>query len=170
MCEMTARILTPMYTIRPATRDDQAAIRALIRVVGINPLGIKWQRFLVAVDEADALIGCGQIKPHRDGSRELASIAVEEAWRSRGIGRTMIGELQEKHGPPLWLTCRSELTPFYEPSGFTEITDPDRMPPYFRRVKRFVRLLQKLTWRKVPLAVMLWDAASPSPRGPWKHL
>ena len=160
---MTERNLTPVYTIRPATHGDQAEIRALIRLVGINPLGIKWQRFLVAVNEANALIGCGQIKPHRDGSRELASIAVGEAWRSRGIGRTIIGELQDGHRPPLWLTCRSELTPFYEASGFTEVTCPDSMPPYFRRVRRFVSLLRMLTRRKVTLAVMVWDAASPLP-------
>ena len=147
-----------MYTIRPATEHDQAAIKALIRKVGINPFGIKWHRFLIAANEADALVGCGQVKPHRDGSHELASIAVEEAWRKNGVGRAIIRELQDGHGRPLWLTCRSELIPFYEASGFIEITELGGMPPHFRRVKRFARLLLTLTRQKVCLAVMVCDA------------
>lgn len=148
-----------MYDIRPATEHNQAAIMALIRRVGINPLGIKWQRFLVAVNEADELIGCGQVKSHRDGSHELASIAVEDAWRGQNVGRTLIVELQSVHGRPLWLTCRSELRCFYEASGFIEMTDLDRMPPYFRRLKRFARLIQTITRQKVRLAVMVWGAS-----------
>ena len=54
-------------TYRPAQASDEAAIKALIRAVNINPIGLKWQRFMVAVDENGRLIGCGQIKPHRDG-------------------------------------------------------------------------------------------------------
>lgn len=154
-----------MYTIRPAIEQDQAAIRSLIRKVGINPLGITWQRFLIAVDEVDALIGCGQVKTHRDGSLELASIAVKEAWREQGIGTAMIRDLQAAHRHPLWLTCRSALKPFYEASGFVEIPDLDRMPPYFRRVKRFARLYQTLTRQKIRLAVMAYDAPSQAAEG-----
>ena len=149
-----------MYTIRPAMEQDQAAIRSLIRKVGINPLGIKWQRFLIAVNGADAFIGCGQVKTHGDGSLELASVAVEEAWRGQGIGSAIIRDLQATHHRGLWLTCRAELKPFYEASGFVEIRDPDRMPPYFRRVKRFAKLYQTLTRRRTGLAVMAYDGPS----------
>jgi N-acetylglutamate synthase-like GNAT family acetyltransferase len=149
-----------MYTIRPAIEQDQAAIRSLIRRVGINPLGIKWQRFLIAVDEADALVGCGQVKTHGDGSLELASIAVEEGWREQGVGTAIIKELQAAHRSPLWLTCRAELMPFYEASGFVEILDGGRMPPYFHRVKRFAKLYQTLTRQKMGLAVMAYDGPS----------
>ena len=126
-----------MYTIRPAIEQDQAATRSLIRRVGINPLGIKWQRFLIAVDEADGLVGCGQVKTHGDGSLELASIAVKEAWRRQGIGSAIIKDLLAGHRRRVWLTCRAELKPFYEASGFVEMADLEGMPPYFRRVKRF---------------------------------
>ena len=157
-----------MYSIRRANEHDQAAIRSLIRQVGINPLRIKWQRFLIAVDEADDMIGCGQIKPHRDGSHELASIAVKEAWREQGIGKAIIRELQATHRDPLWLTCRSELRPFYEASGFVELTDSDRMPPYFRRVKRLARLVQSLTRREIRLTVMVGSAGSSRRERPGK--
>jgi N-acetylglutamate synthase-like GNAT family acetyltransferase len=149
-----------MYTIRPALEQDQAAIRSLIRKVGINPLGIRWQRFLIAVNGADALIGCGQVKTHGDGSLELASIAVKEAWREQGVGAAIIRDLQAAHRSTLWLTCRTELKPFYEASGFTEIPDLDRMPPYFRRVKRFAKLYKTLTRKKIGLAVMAYDGPS----------
>jgi N-acetylglutamate synthase-like GNAT family acetyltransferase len=143
------------YTIRPAKERDQATIRTLIRRVGINPLGINWQRFLIAVDEEDAFIGCGQVKPHRDGSHELASIAVEEAWRERGVGRAIIRALQDAHPGPLWLTCRSDLIPFYEASGFAKVADLRAMPPYFRRIKLLFKLYQTVVRRKVGLAVMV---------------
>lgn len=153
-----------MYTMRPAKEQDQVAIRSLIRRVGINPLGIKWQRFLIAVDEADALIGCGQVKAHGNGSLELASIAVKEAWRRQGIGTAIIRELQAAHRRPLWLTCRAELKPLYEASGFVEIVDLEGMPPYFRRVKRFAKVYQTLTRQKIRLAVMAYDGLSQAAR------
>jgi N-acetylglutamate synthase-like GNAT family acetyltransferase len=78
------------YWIRPAEKEDAGAIRSLIRSVKINPLGITWSRFLVAVDDENRLIGCGQIKTHRDCSSELASIAVAPAWRGQGIVRALI--------------------------------------------------------------------------------
>jgi N-acetylglutamate synthase-like GNAT family acetyltransferase len=145
-----------MYTIRPAIKKDQAAIRALIRQAGINPMGIGWRRFLIAVNEGDELIGCGQVKPHRDGSLELASIAVEETWREQGIGRAIMTHLLDKYDPPLWLTCLSEMVPFYEKFGFVEIKEPEKMTPYFRFAKRFFRLYQLLTRRNIRLAVMVW--------------
>ena len=93
------------YSIQTATKAHQSAIKALIRDAGINPMGLKWERFWVAVDAAGNLIGCGQVKPHRDGSRELASIAVAREWRRQGIARELIEMLVEQHPLPLWLTC-----------------------------------------------------------------
>lgn len=146
-----------MHTLRPATQADQPAIKALIREVGINPMGLDWRRFLVAVDEDGRFIGCGQVKPHKDGTRELASIAVVREWRRRGVAGDIIERLKAEHGRPLWLTCRSTLVPFYQPFGFVEITDVNQMSSYFRRAKRFVNLLVALTRSKIYMAVMLWS-------------
>jgi hypothetical protein len=46
--------------LRAATASDAGAIRLLIFRVGINPRDLDWRRFLVAVDEAGKLIGCGR--------------------------------------------------------------------------------------------------------------
>ena len=144
------------YTIRPASEADQSAIRILIRDAGINPLGIHWSRFLVAVDAADELIGCGQLKGHGDGSHELASIAVTRARRGRGVAGDIIKALQKTHDVPLWLTCMDKLIPFYRQFGFIVVETPDDMPAYFRRASRFFNFYLALTRGKGRLAVMVW--------------
>ncbi len=151
--------MTNITQIRPAAKDNQPAIKQLIREGGINPLGIDYPRFLVAVDAAGTVVGCGQVKEHGDGSRELASIVVTRDWRGRGIAGELIQALQEKHGSPLWLTCMDRLVPFYQPFGFTQITSGREMPPYFRRAVRLFKLYQALTRHKGILAVMVWPGA-----------
>ena len=128
------------FSLRAATSSDSTNIRALIRAVHINPLGIDWRRFIVAITSQGELIGCGQIKPHGDGSRELASIAVVQAWRRRGVAQTIIEYLLAANSGVLYLTCRSRLGPFYEKFGFSPIPVSE-MPLYFRRIKRLVMLL-----------------------------
>jgi N-acetylglutamate synthase-like GNAT family acetyltransferase len=141
------------YSIRPALREDATAIRALVRAAFINPLGIHWPRFMIAVDEENRLVGCGQVKVHRDGSRELASIAVAPAWRKQGVASALIERLLAEHAPPLYLTCRPQLGSFYERFGFQVIT-PDQMPAYFRRVHGLVNWLNRISNRKRGLLVM----------------
>jgi amino-acid N-acetyltransferase len=133
--------LTPdhAFALRPATAVDASAIKALIRQARINPMGLDWRRFMLAVDGAGAIIGCGQVKPHGDGTRELASIAVVPEWRGRGVARAIIEHWLAATEPPLWLTCASGLIPLYEKFGFCEIRDD--LPPYFRRLSRIAGAL-----------------------------
>jgi N-acetylglutamate synthase-like GNAT family acetyltransferase len=141
------------YSIRPAVREDAGAVRALIRAVKINPLGIDWPRFLIAVDDENQLVGCGQVKIHRDGSSELASIAVAPAWRGQGVARALVERLIATCKQPLYLTCRSHLGAFYERFGF-KVVQPAEMPPYFRRVYRLFTLLTRFSRGKSGLLVM----------------
>jgi amino-acid N-acetyltransferase len=145
-----------MYTLRPATAVDQPAIKTLIRTVRINPFGLDWRRFVVAVDDDGQIIGCGQIKPHGDGSRELASIAVAKEWRGRGIARAVIERLMSTAVPPLWLTCVSNNVSLYEKFGFCEIGDPAAMSPYFRRLHLLGRPFRWFSRSTEYLAIMLW--------------
>jgi N-acetylglutamate synthase-like GNAT family acetyltransferase len=128
-----------MPHLRQATQQNFPAIRKLIWKVGINPMGLDWRRFLVAVGQQGQLIGCGQIKPHKDGSRELASIAVEEAWRRRGVARLIIERLLEGETGTLYLTCRGSLGPFYEKFGFQIVENSEKLPGYFNTVMWFSR-------------------------------
>ena len=150
--------------LRPAVRSDARKIRSLILRVGINPTGLEWRRFIVAEDAAGRFIGCGQVKVHKDGSRELASIAVEEAWRRRGIGSRLVRELMHQHDPPLWLTCRSNLTEFYGRYGFVEVVDPAQMTRTFRKIVRLARMFHWLAPGE-HLAVMVWRGSGTLPPG-----
>jgi N-acetylglutamate synthase-like GNAT family acetyltransferase len=146
---------------RRATAKDGGAIRSLILSVGINPRGLDWRRFVVAVDGRDRVVGCGQIKPHPDGSRELASIAVRPKMRKRGVASEVIQRLMEENGPPLWLMCRASLVGFYEHFGFVAVDDPAIMPRYFQRVRRLAALAGRLLPREGRLAVMGWTENKP---------
>ena len=120
-------------------------------------MGLKWPQFVLAVTADNTIIGCGQVKPHRDGSRELASIAVVPEWRNQGIAAAIINHLLSHHTPPLWLTCESRLVPFYQKFGFLEIKEPGQMTSYFRGIFRFSQWLVWLMKSDRYLAVMLWE-------------
>jgi N-acetylglutamate synthase-like GNAT family acetyltransferase len=147
-----------LFNLRPATQADFPAIRRLIHEVGINPMALDWQRFTIAVDVHDRLVGCGQVKPHTDGSLELASIAVEPEWRKQGVARAIILRLLETHPRPLYLTCRGRLGPFYEKFGFQDVTASTDLPPYFRRITRLAKLFQRLGVFHERMLVMRLDS------------
>ena len=126
---------TNMYTLRSARKEDEWAIRGLIYRARLNPLGLDWRRFLVAVDENGLVLGCGQIKPHGDGTQELASIVVKKEYRGQGIGQAVICQLLAENKGVLYLTCRSTLGPYYSRFGFQPFT-PDNTTPYFQRLQK----------------------------------
>jgi N-acetylglutamate synthase-like GNAT family acetyltransferase len=142
------------FTLRPATQSDQSNIRALIRQVKINPMDLDWRNFTVAVSSTGELIGCGQVRFHNDGSRELASVAVAPDYRHEGIASAIISHLLNISPLPIYLTCRAELEPFYQRFGFHTITEDD-MPPYFIRTSRLVGILIKLRRQDDRLLVMM---------------
>ncbi len=131
----------PVFDLRPALENDFPAIRELIWQARINPTGLEWNRFVVAVTPMQLVLGCGQLKPHKDKSLELASIAVLPEWRSRGIGRAVIEHLLRAAPRPIYLTCRASLETYYQRFGFEAITPPE-MPPYFRRISRLFRVMK----------------------------
>lgn len=144
--------MTESFTLRPATEEDARAIHALVWSSGINPTGLKWPRFIVAVPNAvaapnasgpsnGAIIGCGQIKPHADGSQELASIAVTPTWQGKGVARAIIEHLLAQHMGDLYLMCRSSVGPLYEKFGFRTLSD-EELPPYFRRIKKLTKIAE----------------------------
>jgi N-acetylglutamate synthase-like GNAT family acetyltransferase len=148
------------FSLRKALATDRATIRRLVYQARLNPRGLDWRRFVVAVDERQRVIGCGQIKPHRDGSRELASIVVEPGRQLGGVGSAVIARLLAT-GPPLWLVCRSKLVPFYRRFGFREIDEPQASRPHFRRMLRLGRWLERLLPPGDVPRVMVWESELP---------
>jgi N-acetylglutamate synthase-like GNAT family acetyltransferase len=142
-----------VISLRSALASDSTAIKNLVRMARINPAGLKWSRFAVAENDLGEVIGCGQIKPHRDGSHELASLVVDPEYRCQGIARSLVEHLTEIHQGDLYLMCRSSLGGFYEKLGFESLSEP-QMPPYFRRVSRLASLADFLRKEGETLLVM----------------
>ncbi|MFN2148306.1 MAG: GNAT family N-acetyltransferase, partial [Anaerolineales bacterium] len=122
----------------------------------LNPFGLDWRRFLLAVTSSGDIVGCVQTRPHRGGARELASLYVRPEWRRRGVGARLVQAILERESPPLWLTCRSELVPFYRRFGFEPVERMDEMPTYFRLVWWMFGLVRRLTRTNRELVVMSW--------------
>lgn len=141
------------YAIRPALETEAASIRKLIHKVGINPTGLDWKRFVVAVTPNGQMIGCGQLKPHGRDVLELASLAVNPEYRLKGIASSIIDDLLKDPARPLYLMCRSPLGPFYEKFGFQRL-ELNEMPGYFRRISRLAGLVESLASVDETLLVM----------------
>ncbi|MFZ8842750.1 GNAT family N-acetyltransferase [Thermoflexus sp.] len=139
------------WILRPARPGDGPIIRRMIREARLNPFGLHIPRFWVA-EVQGRVVGAVQIRPHRDGSRELASLVVDPAWRGRGIGSALVRAQLARVREPLVLICRPELEPFYARFGFRRLR-PEEMPPFFRWTERIAR------WLGRPLRIMGWDPA-----------
>ena len=175
------------YHIRDATKEDVAAIKALIRSASIHSTGTSkgkragrvkgrlvrgvlsklfspiyssgkdWRNFVVAISDEGALIGCGQVKPRQGGIWEVASIAVDKTWRGKGVPIDGSKFVFAHFPRPLWGTCPSTHIPFYKRLGAVEVVDPKKMPPFLRRRQRLFNALLRLARKKGYLAVMVVD-------------
>ncbi len=144
---------TTDYNLRSATEADARAIRALIHQVGINPTGLDWRRFIIAVGSDDRLIGGGQIKPHGRDVLELASIAVQPEHQGRGIATAIIKHLLASSPRPLYLMCRSSMSGLYARFGF-RVLSYEEMPRYFQRMSKLAGLADVLIQSGDTLNVM----------------
>lgn len=138
--------------LRAAQPRDMRRIRAIIRRARINRLGLRWRRFTVAVSDTQ-IIGCVQLKPHRDGTVELASLAVERDWRGRGIGDQLVADCVARHAAALHLMCTHKLVAYYLRLGFAVVALPD-LPPYFRRLMRVLAVVAPRAIKRSRIVVM----------------
>ncbi len=141
------------FTLRPARESEAGQIKDLIHLVGINPMGLDWKRFVVAVNDRDEMIGIGQLKPHGEDILELASIAVYPEYQGQGVGRGIIEYLLKDSPRPLYLMCESSNGPLYEKFGFRELPY-DEMPRYFQRMSKLAGLVAALARREERLLIM----------------
>jgi N-acetylglutamate synthase-like GNAT family acetyltransferase len=143
-------------TLRKASPVDARFIRKMVREANIFPFALDWRRFLLAVDGEGTIAGCIQVKPHGDGTREMASLVVVPARQGAGIARVMIEAVQAGNERPLYLTCRGALQPLYRKFGFRTLKTA-QMPPYYRRLRRLFEILRFVLRLNEELAVMVWD-------------
>ena len=141
------------FTLRPARETESAQIRDLIHLVGINPMSLDWKRFIIAVNDQDEMMGCGQLKPHGKDILELASLAIYPEHQGKGIARAIVEYLLKDGQRPLYLMCESSLGSFYEKFGFRGISY-EEMPRYFQRISKLAGLVTRLAHRDESLLVM----------------
>ncbi|CAN7708757.1 GNAT family N-acetyltransferase [Mesorhizobium sp. LjNodule214] len=106
--------------VRRATERDQQAIRALVRSERLNPNGLNWPNFLVALT-GGSIIGAVQMRKHTDGSRELGSLVVAKEARGRGIASRLIDTLLAEDREPVWLITAEPNVGAYSRWGFEQI-------------------------------------------------
>jgi N-acetylglutamate synthase-like GNAT family acetyltransferase len=159
--------------LRAATAVDQDAIRAMIRAARLNPMHLVWTNFVVAeeiapagdtapgcarqVNSAGRVVGVAQIKPHRDGSRELASVAVLPSHQGQGIGARMIEVLLAREASNVYLYCGDIMPAYYRRFGFVEVAAselPVAIRRWFRLGRAAVALLTLLPGEKHSLHAM----------------
>lgn len=134
-----------MIIIRAAEAADQAPITRLVRGARLNPIHLAWPNFIVAEEATPTqrtLVGAGQLRPHPDGSRELASLVVLPAYQNRGLGNRLIHALFTQAEFPLYLYCNGIMVPYYERFGF-HVVGGDDLPP---SLARHYRVSQAIIW------------------------
>ena len=141
------------YKIRPAEESEFTQIKDLIHLVGINPSGLDWKRFVVAVNAEGKVISCGQLKPHGGDILELASIATVPEYERQGLASAVIIELLKTPVRPLYLMCMEHNGSLYEKFGFRSL-QIDEMPKYFRRIKKLFNVAEVVMRSGEDLLVM----------------
>jgi amino-acid N-acetyltransferase len=106
--------------IRRATERDQQEIRALVHGERLNPTGINWPNFLVAVI-GGSVIGAVQMRKHSDGSRELGSLVVSKEHRGHGTASRLIDALLAEDQEPVWMITAEPYAGAYSRWGFEQI-------------------------------------------------
>ena len=117
--------MTTTPELRPATSADLAAVERLLTSSGLPLDGVRDSLSSFVVAEHDgALVGVAGLEACGRHAL-LRSVAVDPAWRSRGLGRVlvhrMIAEAERRGCPALYLlTTTAER---YFPSfGFREVS------------------------------------------------
>jgi len=146
------KVLWAMMHIRPAHASDAQIIARVVRAAQINPFDLDWRRFLVAEDDGPStsfrmIVGIGQVKPHSNGSRELASLAVIPARQGQGIGSALVRALLVRERGDVFLMCRDALESYYARFGFRRV-ERDGMTPYFRRITRLMSVFARVAGRR----------------------
>jgi len=105
--------------LRRAHREDQGAIRRMVRREGLDPTDLHWSHFMVA--ELDGtLVGTGQVRPY-PRCPELGSLVVRSDLRGQGIAARLIEGLLADQPGDVYLECGSYLAGYYQRFGFEEI-------------------------------------------------
>jgi len=114
-------------TVRPGTDSDLAPVG---QIQAASPEAAQWPvleylQYDLVVAECDlSIAGFGVARRLVEGESELLNLAVDPAFRGRGIGRRLAAELISRHSGVLWLEVRETnviARNLYKSLGFNEI-------------------------------------------------
>lgn len=112
--------------LRPGEAGDLASFAG---IQAASPEAAQWNvreylKYDVAVAECGpCVVGFAVARRVAQGECELLNLAVDPAWRRRGIGRRLVAELTSSHPGTLWLEVRESnlgARKFYKSLGFCE--------------------------------------------------
>jgi predicted GNAT family N-acyltransferase len=121
----------PDYRIEPADfQADREDLRAVRNAVFVDeqqiPPEIEWDELdlhsthLIARDSRHTPIGAGRLTPER----KIGRMAVLNAWRGRGVGRSLLAallnEARKRGWPEVSLNAQVPVIGFYERFGFVK--------------------------------------------------
>jgi N-acetylglutamate synthase-like GNAT family acetyltransferase len=119
-----------VWKVRPAQVTDIFAIEGLLVSADGDLENLAEDQFVVAEDEDGAILGCGRLRPYPDFC-ELASLAVDQEVRARGVGRVIVSSLLERYQGPIYLICEDNVVDFFRRFRFECIPETD-MPAGLR--------------------------------------
>lgn len=129
-------------TIRRATTADRPAVEALLTAshLPIDGVGDALGCFIVAHDD-ERLVGVAGIEECGARGRHalLRSVAVDPAWRSRGLGRALVSgaiALAESRGAKALYLLTTTAERYFPTFGFTT-TSRDAVPADVRATAEF---------------------------------
>ena len=146
--------------IRPATANDETAIKAAIKRAGLDRTGLDWRRFKVAETETGEMRGICQVRRYWD-TRELGSLYVRASDRGQGVGGALIGACLAEESPPVHLECVEARQSYYEQHGFQRI--PVLQAPRGLRLKSAIGGTLARIFVGQRVIVMRWDGSAASP-------
>jgi N-acetylglutamate synthase-like GNAT family acetyltransferase len=133
---------TPVPTIRLATASDASDVEALLTTSHLPLDGVREALgcFVVAHDEG-RLVGVAGIEECgvRGEHALLRSVAVDPAWRSRGLGRTLVSRaiaLAESRGAKALYLLTTTAESYFPSFGFAR-TSRDTVPDAVRATAEF---------------------------------
>ncbi|MBA3272649.1 MAG: GNAT family N-acetyltransferase [Chthoniobacterales bacterium] len=146
---------TPRVKVRPARAHELLELRHRVLRAGFGREEASFDgdddprtRHFVAVDHDDAVVGCASIMPDSYGGKpswRLRGMAIEEGWRSRGVGAELLRVIDafvasdsSLAAPQLWCNARTPAVEFYKRNGWVVVSDEfviETAGPHFKMTR-----------------------------------
>jgi len=137
---MTNTTPTEQYVIREATNDDLAHVAALLQASQLPTTGVAEALCGFLVAESDgAIIGSVGIESCCARYALLRSVAVEDEWRGRGVGRRLVERaiaVAESKGLEALYLLTTTAESYFPSFGFAPV-DRDHVPDSIKRTEEF---------------------------------